>query len=125
MGFPQSGWNDDPGLSAALDQLPVENYVPPAAILPRFANFVIDDWADVFFFKQPPCPYREFVRRRADHRFLKKVVDLAFLNVDGAYWLLFAQDEILVERIREHVTSLGDPFTAMDVLWEDELGRSG
>ncbi len=115
---PLSGWEDAPDVADAVGILPVEDYFPPNAILPRFANYVIEDWADLFFFKQPPCPYREFVRRRDDDRFLKRVVDLAFHNVDGAFWVFFARDETFVRRIRERIESLGDPFTATDFRWE-------
>lgn len=89
---------------AAFELLLDEPYVPSGILLPEFANWIIEDWTHFYGFLDVPENPAEFFRiARREPSLLEKIADIAFLNVDGAYWILYARDESLLNRVAEHV----------------------
>jgi hypothetical protein len=98
--------------------------IPPGTLLPRFAHFVTNDWADLYGFLQPPD---EEVRARLgrgvlDPRRLSAVVDVCFFNVDGAYWEIYARDDQMLSDVARHVGQLPDVSAAEKLLQRRECG---
>jgi hypothetical protein len=108
--FPFAGWeDDDPEFMRLCDARCDEGYLPPDTLLPKFARYVINDWADLYGFAQrPPEDVRRRLgaRRQADYRWLSGIVDICFFNVDGAYWEIYAADDRILNEVAAHVAQL-------------------
>ena len=86
-------------------------HIPPGSLLPRFADFITDDWADLYGFQASPdvAAVRQRLRGSpTDYEWLSRHTDICFFNVDGAWWEIYARDDSLLGTVRRHATGLPD-----------------
>jgi hypothetical protein len=109
------GAADDSELADARDRVPTDQWVPPGLLLPAFAHYMLEDWCDCRGFRAKPAD-ADAVRARVEsgHNQLWDA-DLAFRNVDGAYWLMFDRDQRLVDAVVTHVAAI----RGAEVGWEE------
>ena len=102
---------DDADFESLVESRCSEGYIPPDTLLPRFAGFVTEDWAELFGFRQRPdisVDRRQLQRSPTDYEWMSQSVDLCFFNVDGTWWEIYARDASLLEAVRHHVAGLPD-----------------
>jgi hypothetical protein len=104
----RGGGGMDERFEQLIETVCAEGYIPPDTLLPRFAHYVVSDWAELYGFQARPDVAT--IRRRlrespSDYEWLSKVTDLCFFNVDGAWWEMYARDERLLDAVRQHLTS--------------------
>lgn len=96
---------EDEDFDAMMALIASEPYVPPGTLLPEFARYMIEDWCDFAgFVTQPTWPMRETVWHCNDQ--IHTAVDIAFRNIDSAYWEMYSTDEGHLARVTQHVRNL-------------------
>jgi hypothetical protein len=100
----------DADLAALVEHKCSEGYIPPGTLLPKYAHFVVNDWAELYGFRVAPNvpATREKLRGGRDYTWLSGVVDVCFFNVDGAWWEVYATDQALIQTVRQHILGLPD-----------------
>ncbi|HVM60870.1 MAG TPA: hypothetical protein VMV72_08385 [Verrucomicrobiae bacterium] len=107
----RGGGGEDESFEHLIETVCSEGYIPPATLLPKFAHYVIEDWADLYGFQKSPdvaATRRHLRESPTDYEWLSRTVDICFFNVDGAWWEVYARDEALLAAVRQHVTRLPD-----------------
>jgi hypothetical protein len=107
----RGGGGKDESFEKLIETVCTEGYIPPNTLLPRYAHYVIDDWAGLYGFQKYPdvAAMRNHLRHSpTDYEWLNRVVDICFFNVDGAWWEIYAREASLLEAVRQHIPSLPD-----------------
>jgi len=74
-------------------------YVSAEDIFPRYANVVSEDWTSIFGVSQRVADAEAWLKgyyaSESRHDYLSGFCDIVFLNVDGAFWEVFARPTLL------------------------------
>jgi hypothetical protein len=92
-----------------IETVCAKGYIPPNTLLPGYAHYVIDDWADLYGFQKRPdvaIVRRHLLENPDDYGWLNLIVDICFFNVDGTWWEVCAKDATLLEAVRRHIASV-------------------
>jgi hypothetical protein len=102
----QPGAASDVELQKAWQSVPADGWAPPGLLVPRFAHYMLEDWCDCIGFQEKPANAgvlcEEFRQRR--RQFWD--ADLAFHNVDGAFWLMHSRDDRITNCVIGHVQKI-------------------
>ncbi len=88
-----------------LELLQDEQCIPPDTLLPRFIDFLAEDWCSFCGFENKPSRLDGHIRN-SELVSVGPEVALRFINVDSAFWLMFARDCSLIERVEAHISRL-------------------
>lgn len=82
-----------------------EPLIPPDTMLPEFARYMCEDWCDFCGFEKPPqdADRLDWQDRNGN---IRPEVDIAFMNVDSAFWVMHCRDASLCQRVRDHLKQL-------------------
>jgi hypothetical protein len=86
--------------------------------LSGLARYIHDDWTDLFCFARPVDDLQGWIEGRfriSRAAFLEETVDVLFISVDSAYWLMYSRLDEPMAVVREHLGAL----PGIDVIEED------
>jgi hypothetical protein len=105
LSMEEKRWNE-------LDKLILEKkdqykYAKPGFIQ-KFANFIHDDWCNIFGFTSPIDNLDNFIKKywaskNDRNKFLSQTVDIYFVNIDAAFWEVYSKNENLLTIVSSEV----------------------
>ncbi len=78
-------------------------------IFKKYIRYVIDDWNAIICIKKGKSTLKEVVEKLAflneeeKRKYLEVYIDLIFLNIDGLFWLVFANDDLRLNQIMKEL----------------------
>ena len=81
-------------------------------LIPALAPYVQDDWNDLFAFlnlpEDPSSWCKNYWFEPSRRRFVKETTEVAFLNVDGAYWEVLCNCGALLAKVKDGLANHPD-----------------